>query len=187
MFKIGLENRDFCKSLHFYIVDAGKKKKKKKRAASAGLFNCSRPFGPSASPEGRCPHYFFSCAVSCAAGRLPAPWFRTYFINAILAKTPKKNWGRSRRNVKSDFAKSRTEILAFLWIFGGFYGRVRPFFKPLWAQRCTCRARWPEFRGTKLLEIWQREVAPHRHSLFSLVGLTWYMSGTWVYLWHPHD
>ena len=28
MFKIGLENRDFCKSLHFYIVDAGKKKKK---------------------------------------------------------------------------------------------------------------------------------------------------------------
>ena len=31
MFKIGLENRDFCKSLHFYIVDAGKKKKKKKK------------------------------------------------------------------------------------------------------------------------------------------------------------
>ena len=27
MFEIGLENRDFCKSLHFYIVDAGKKKK----------------------------------------------------------------------------------------------------------------------------------------------------------------
>ena len=25
MFKIGLENRDFCKSLHFYILDAGKK------------------------------------------------------------------------------------------------------------------------------------------------------------------
>ena len=24
LFKIGLENRDFCKSLHFYIVDAGK-------------------------------------------------------------------------------------------------------------------------------------------------------------------
>ena len=64
MFKIGLENRDFCKSLHFYIVDAGKKKKKKKkkRAASAGLFSCSRPFGPRAS-------LFFNCA----AGRLPAP------------------------------------------------------------------------------------------------------------------
>ena len=31
MFKIGLENRDFCKSLHFYIVDAEKKKKKKKK------------------------------------------------------------------------------------------------------------------------------------------------------------
>ena len=30
MFKIGLENRDFCKSLHFYIVDAGEKKNKKK-------------------------------------------------------------------------------------------------------------------------------------------------------------
>ena len=30
MFKIGLENRDFCKSLHFYI-DAGKKKKNKKK------------------------------------------------------------------------------------------------------------------------------------------------------------
>ena len=25
MFKIELENRDFCKSLYFYIVDAGKK------------------------------------------------------------------------------------------------------------------------------------------------------------------
>ena len=39
MFKIELENRDFRKSLYFYIVDAGKKKekkkkKKKKRAAS---------------------------------------------------------------------------------------------------------------------------------------------------------
>ena len=31
MFKIELENRDFRKSLYFYIVDAGKKKK---RAAS---------------------------------------------------------------------------------------------------------------------------------------------------------
>ena len=31
MFKIGLENRDFCKSLRFYIVDAGKKKKKEKK------------------------------------------------------------------------------------------------------------------------------------------------------------
>ena len=31
MFKIELENRDFCKSLYFYIVDAGKKKRKKKK------------------------------------------------------------------------------------------------------------------------------------------------------------
>ena len=28
MFKIELENRNFRKSLHFYIVDAGEKKKK---------------------------------------------------------------------------------------------------------------------------------------------------------------
>ena len=31
MFKIELENRDFRKSLYFYIVDAGKKKKKKEK------------------------------------------------------------------------------------------------------------------------------------------------------------
>ena len=31
MFKIELENRDFRKSLYFYIVDAGKKNKKKKK------------------------------------------------------------------------------------------------------------------------------------------------------------
>ena len=77
MFKIGLENREFCKSLHFYIVDAEKKKKKKKKKRKKKkknelhLLACSAalgPLGPSASPEGRCPHFFFSCA----AGRLPA-------------------------------------------------------------------------------------------------------------------
>ena len=31
MFKIELENRDFRKSLYFYIVDAGKKTKNKKK------------------------------------------------------------------------------------------------------------------------------------------------------------
>ena len=31
MLKIELENRDFRKSLYFYIVDSGKKKKKKKK------------------------------------------------------------------------------------------------------------------------------------------------------------
>ena len=82
MFEIGLENRDYCKSLHFYIVDAGKQifqslKKMTLRsilalyacftglltslAGTAGLFSCSRPFGPRAS------------LFSCAAGRLPAP------------------------------------------------------------------------------------------------------------------
>ena len=35
MFKIELENRDFRKSLYFYIVDAGKKKKKKKKKRAA--------------------------------------------------------------------------------------------------------------------------------------------------------
>ena len=52
MFKIGLENRDFCKSLHFYIVDAGKKKKKKKKN-ELHLLACSAALGPSG------PHYFF--------------------------------------------------------------------------------------------------------------------------------
>ena len=51
MFKIGLENRDFCKSLHFYIEDAGKKKKKKKKKKKNGL-------------------HLLACS---AAGRLPAP------------------------------------------------------------------------------------------------------------------
>ena len=45
MFKTGLKNRDFCKSLHFYIVDAGKKKKKKKKRAA--LLACSAALGPS--------------------------------------------------------------------------------------------------------------------------------------------
>ena len=55
MFKIGLENRDFCKSLHFYIVDAGKKKKKKKKKKKElHLLACSAALGPS----GRGHHYF---------------------------------------------------------------------------------------------------------------------------------
>ena len=53
MFKIGLENRDFCKSLH--IVDAGrKKKKKKKKKNELHLLACSAALGPS----GRGHHYF---------------------------------------------------------------------------------------------------------------------------------
>ena len=66
MFKIGLENRDFCKSLHFYIVDAGKKKKKKKKN-ELHLLACSTALGPSGRGQ---PSLFF---LSCAAGRLPAP------------------------------------------------------------------------------------------------------------------
>ena len=79
MFKIGFENRDFCKSLHFYIVDTDKQFFQSLKmtlrsilalyacftglltslAGIAGLLSCSRPFGPRASPEGRCPQYFF--------------------------------------------------------------------------------------------------------------------------------
>ena len=64
MFKIKLENRDFRKSLYFYIVDAGKKKKKKKKKnglrLGAGIIlnqelTYSRRWGK----------------ISC--GRLPAP------------------------------------------------------------------------------------------------------------------
>ena len=66
MFKIGLENRDFCKSLHFYIVDAGKKKKKKKKKKNElHLLACSAALGPSGDALTIC--------FSCAAGRLPAP------------------------------------------------------------------------------------------------------------------
>ena len=65
MFKIGLENRDFCKSLHFYIVDAGKKRKKKRKKKELHLLACSAALGPL----GRGHHSFFNCA----AGRLPAP------------------------------------------------------------------------------------------------------------------
>ena len=48
MFKIGLENRDFCKSLHFYIVDAGKKRKEKKELH---LLACSATLGHRAMPS----------------------------------------------------------------------------------------------------------------------------------------
>ena len=40
MFKIELENRDFRKSLYFYIVDAGKKKKKKKKKKKRAASGC---------------------------------------------------------------------------------------------------------------------------------------------------
>ena len=39
MFKIELENRDFRKSLYFYIVDAGKKEKKGMRMSACIIFN----------------------------------------------------------------------------------------------------------------------------------------------------
>ena len=79
MFKIGLENRDFCKSLHFYIVDAGKKNKKTKTKTKKNtkknklhLLACSAAIGPSGRrhrPTGDA----LTICFSCAAGRLPAP------------------------------------------------------------------------------------------------------------------
>ena len=71
MFKIGLENRNFCKSLHFYIVDAGKKKKKKKKKKKnqLHLLACSAALGPSGRghrPSGDA----LTICFSCAAGRL---------------------------------------------------------------------------------------------------------------------
>ena len=72
MFKIGLENCDFCKSLNFYIVDAEKKKKKKKKKNELHLLACSAALGPSGRghrPKGDA----FTIFLSCAAGRLPAP------------------------------------------------------------------------------------------------------------------
>ena len=76
MFKIGLENRDFCKSLNFYIVDAGKKKNKKKnknkQKNELHLLACSAALGPSGRghrPSGDA----LTICFSCAAGRLPAP------------------------------------------------------------------------------------------------------------------
>ena len=73
MFKIGLENRDFCKSLHFYIVDAGKKKKKKKKKKNElHLLACSAALGPSGRGH-RPPGDALTICFSCAAGRLPEP------------------------------------------------------------------------------------------------------------------
>ena len=62
MFKIGLENRDFCKSLHFYIETLKKKKKKKKKRKKKKSCICwlvQLLSALRASPEGQCPHYFF--------------------------------------------------------------------------------------------------------------------------------
>ena len=113
MFKIGLENRDFCKSLHFYIVDAGKKKKKKKkkkRAASAGLFSCSRPFGPRTSPFGRCPHYlFFLCCGALASALI---------VDAGKKKKKRKKKEKKKKKKRAasgcwHYIKSRAEELTY--------------------------------------------------------------------------
>ena len=47
MFNIGLENRDFCKPLHFYIVDAEKKNELHLLACLAALGPSGRGHRPS--------------------------------------------------------------------------------------------------------------------------------------------
>ena len=61
MFKTELENRDFRKSLYFYIVDAGKKKKKKNglRLSAGIILNQERTYSRRWGKMG--------------CGRLPAP------------------------------------------------------------------------------------------------------------------
>ena len=64
MFKIELENRDFRKSLYFYIVDAGKKKKKKKKKrAASGCWHYSKSRA----------NIKWTLEKNMACGRLPAP------------------------------------------------------------------------------------------------------------------
>ena len=80
MFKIGLENRDFCKSLHFYIVDAGKKKKKNE----LHLLACSAALGPSGRghrPSGDALTIF--CLVLRGACQRPDMYIYLYSISHI--------------------------------------------------------------------------------------------------------
>ena len=68
MFKIGLENRDFCKSLHFYIVDAGNKNKKKKtKKNELHLLACSAALGPSGRGHRPSGDALTICAAECGA------------------------------------------------------------------------------------------------------------------------
>ena len=66
MFKIELENRDFRKSLYFYIVDAEKKKKQKKNELRLGagiILNQELTYSRQ--------ELTYSRKMGC--GRLPAP------------------------------------------------------------------------------------------------------------------
>ena len=69
MFKIGIENRDFCKLLHFHIVDAGKKQKKTKKN-ELHLLACSAALCPSGRghrPKGDALTIFFLCCGPLAS------------------------------------------------------------------------------------------------------------------------
>ena len=57
--------------------------------------------------------------------KIPLNKIRAKFSFLAILKISCKNienGGGVGKNVKSIFAKSRTEIMAILWIFGGFYG-----------------------------------------------------------------
>ena len=80
MFKIGLENRDFCKSLHFYIVDAGKKTKKKKKKNELHLLACSAALGPSGRghrPKGDALTISFVLRGACQRPDITAMYLKT--------------------------------------------------------------------------------------------------------------
>ena len=63
MFKIELENRDFRKSLYFYIVDAGKKINKKRAVSGCCHYSKSRAYVK------------WTLEKNMGCGRLPAPGY----------------------------------------------------------------------------------------------------------------
>ena len=68
MFKIELENRNFRKSLYFYIVDAEKKKKKKKKKKKRAASGCWHYIKSRAEELTYSRHW-----GKMGCGRLPAP------------------------------------------------------------------------------------------------------------------
>ena len=77
MLKIVLENRDFCKLLHFYIVDAGKEKKKKKKN-ELHLLACSAALGPSGREQPSI--FFFLCCGALASALIFIKKFKFFYI-----------------------------------------------------------------------------------------------------------
>ena len=96
MFKIGLENRDFCKSLHFYKMDAGKKNNKKNNKKKNELHLLAFS-GPRASAEGIARRampslFFFLCCGALASALICQYNFIQKFANfkTLLQKDHKR-------------------------------------------------------------------------------------------------